>query len=113
MARRFGLISVDDHVQEHPRVWLDRLSLSKWGDRIPQIDDRGGPERWLIDGVPARLDGVGIDGVLSADHSEELCCWEDVPSAAYRPADRLRAMDSDGVDYSVLYPTVAGVGGEN
>ncbi|HTE85757.1 MAG TPA: amidohydrolase family protein, partial [Dehalococcoidia bacterium] len=32
--------------------------------------------------------------------------------AASEPAERLKAMDVDGVDYSVLYPTVAGVAGE-
>ncbi len=113
MDRKFGLISVDDHVQEHPRVWLDRLSLSKWGDRIPQIDDRGGPERWLIDGEPVPMRGVATVGVLSPDHAEDPQHWADVPSAAYVPEQRLRSMDADGVDYSVLYPTVAGVGGEN
>ena len=35
MDFKYGLISVDDHVLEHPRVWADRLSKEKWGDRIP------------------------------------------------------------------------------
>ena len=39
--------------------------------------------------------------------------WEDVPQSAYLPAERLRAMDTDGVAYSVLYPTFAGFSGEN
>ncbi len=39
--------------------------------------------------------------------------WEEVPKAAYVPAERLRAMDADGIAYSVLYPTVAGPAGEN
>ena len=39
--------------------------------------------------------------------------WEEVPKAAYVPAERLRAMDADGIAYSVLYPTVAGAAGEN
>jgi predicted TIM-barrel fold metal-dependent hydrolase len=113
MTRRFGLISVDDHVQEHPHVWLDRLSAARWGDRIPHIDERSGPGRWLIDGVPIPMAGVATVGVLSSDQQELAQRWGDVPASAYVPADRLRAMDSDGVDYSVLYPTVAGVGGEN
>ena len=35
-----------------------------------------------------------------------------MPAAAYMPAERLKAMDAAGVDYSVLYPTVAGLAGE-
>lgn len=46
------------------------------------------------------------------DRATEPQRWEDVPSMAYEPAQRLKAMDTDGVDYSVLYPTVAGIAGE-
>jgi predicted TIM-barrel fold metal-dependent hydrolase len=38
--------------------------------------------------------------------------WEETPKSAYVPAERLRAMDADGVSHSVLYPTVAGFAGE-
>src|SRR5581483_8906728 len=101
MERRFGLISVDDHVQEHPKVWTERLAR-RWGDRAP-----------LIDGEPIPLDGVAQAGVLLMDRRIEPQQWDDVPEAAYVPAQRLKAMDADGVDCSVLYPTIAGVGGEN
>ena len=47
-----------------------------------------------------------------ADRNCEPSRWEDVPSGAYVPAERLKAMDSAGIDYSVLYPTVAGLAGE-
>jgi predicted TIM-barrel fold metal-dependent hydrolase len=35
-----------------------------------------------------------------------------VPAITYKPSERLRAMDVDGVDYSVLYPVVAGRAGD-
>ncbi len=38
--------------------------------------------------------------------------WDEVPSAAYVPAARLKAMDAAGIDGSVLFPTVAGGAGE-
>ncbi|MBM3223387.1 MAG: hypothetical protein FJZ47_06260 [Candidatus Tectomicrobia bacterium] len=34
------------------------------------------------------------------------------PTTTYQPAERLQAMDVDRVDYSVLYPTVAGLAGK-
>jgi predicted TIM-barrel fold metal-dependent hydrolase len=38
--------------------------------------------------------------------------WSEVPASVYDPEERLRAMDAAGIEYAVLYPTVAGVGGE-
>jgi len=71
-----------------------------------------GTERWVVDGQ-LLLDGrAGRAGALMADRNREPSRWEDVPPAAYVPLERLKAMDSAGIDYSVLYPTVAGLAGE-
>lgn len=108
-----GFISVDDHVQEHPEVWTSRLSKSKWGSRIPHIERQAdGTERWTVDGRVLPLTGVAAAGALMADRGCDPQRWEDVPKAAYVPQERLQAMDADGVDYSVLYPTVAGHAGQ-
>jgi uncharacterized protein len=113
MELRHGLISVDDHVQEHPEVWTSRLSREKFGDRIPHVArDRDGNEHWVVDGRRLPLGGVALAGAVTADPGRGIQRWADVPEAAYVPAQRLLAMDSDGVDFSVLYPTVAGGGGE-
>ncbi len=107
------LISVDDHVQEHPEVWTKRLSKSKFGNRIPRVERQGdGTERWIVDGVKLRLNGVAGAGAAMPDRGAEPQRWEDVPKMVYDPRERLKAMDTDGVQYSVLYPTVAGVAGE-
>ena len=113
MELNYGLISVDDHVQEHPEVWTDRMSKSKWGDRIPQVERQpDGTECWVLDGEKLPLAGVASAGAVMADRALEPQRWEDVPRSAYVPTERLKAMDSDGVDYSALYPTVAGLAGE-
>jgi len=54
---KYGLISVDDHVQEHPDVWTARLSHSRWGDRIPHVEENDGAERWVVDSRPLDLPG--------------------------------------------------------
>jgi predicted TIM-barrel fold metal-dependent hydrolase len=113
MQLRYGFISVDDHVQEPPDLWTKRLSKNRWGDRVPRIERDNGVERWvvdgkvLLDGGPARVAG------LMDDRNHEPKRWEDVPPAAYRPDERLKAMDAAGVDCSVLYPSVAGSAGQN
>ncbi len=110
---RHGFISVDDHVQEHPEVWTSRLSRSKWGNRIPHVERQAdGTDRWVVDGRALPLTGVAAAGALMADRAADPQRWEDVPKAAYVPQERLKAMDADGVDYSVLYPTVAGHAGQ-
>ena len=107
-------ISVDDHVQEHPEVWTQRLSRSKWGDRIPHLaKNLDGVERWVIDGRAIPLAGVADCGAAMPDRTVNPQCWADVPTSIYDPKERLKVMDEAGIDYAVLYPTVAGSGGQN
>ena len=113
MQLKYGLISVDDHIQEPPDLWTHRLAKSRWGDRMPRlVRAADGTERWVVDGR-LLLDGrAARAGALMADRNREPSRWTDVPPAAYLPSERLKAMDAAGIDYSVLYPTVAGLAGE-
>jgi uncharacterized protein len=110
---KYGLISVDDHVQEPPDLWTARLSQSRWGDRVPHLEPvADGSQRWVVDGRELLGGHVAQAGAFAADRGREPSCWEEVPPAAYVPAQRLQAMDAAGVDYSALFPTVAGFAGE-
>ena len=113
MELKYGLISVDDHVQEHPEVWTQRMSRTQWGDRIPHIATQpDGTEGWMVDGAKLPMSGVASAGAAMSDRTREPQRWSEVPKVAYDPTARLQAMDVDGVDASVLYPTVAGLAGE-
>ncbi len=113
MALRFGVISADDHVVEPPDLWTSCLSQAKWGDRIPHVAVQSdATERWVIDGQVRLSTSLVSTGALSTDRGSEPQHWSEVPKAAYDPAARLAAMDSDGVDCSVLFPSAAGVSGE-
>jgi len=106
-------ISVDEHIQEHPEVWTKRLSRAKWGDRIPRVErNSDGVEHWIIDGRRIDLAGVADCGAVMPDRTINPQRWSEVPASVYDPEERLRAMDAAGIEYAVLYPTVAGVGGE-
>lgn len=113
MHLKYGLISVDDHVQETPNVWTDRLSRKKWGERVPRIErTKNGAEQWVVD-RQVLVDGrIARVGALMADRNQDPTRWDDVPAPAFIPSERLKAMDAAGIDYSVLYPTVAGLAGE-
>ena len=110
---QYGLISVDDHVQEPPDLWTARLSHSHFGDRVPRLDRSDeGTDRWVADGH-VLLDGhAARAAALMPERNQEPVRWDEVPAAAYRPRARLKVMDEAGVDCSVLYPTVAGFSGE-
>ena len=113
MELKYGFISADDHVQEHPEVWTKRMSKAKWGERIPHIERQpDGSDRWVVDGTKVDLSGVAIAGAAMPDRAREPQRWEEVPGVTYNPRERMAAMDVDGVDYSVLYPSVAGRAGE-
>jgi predicted TIM-barrel fold metal-dependent hydrolase len=118
MDLRFEVISVDDHVVEHPEVWTKRMSKAKFGDRIPQVrKEKDGTERWYVDGKPHTLKGASTPGVAAVrvamvNSGQEPQRWEDVPKETYQAKERLSAMDVDGIDVSVLYPSVAGLAGE-
>jgi len=113
MTAANSFISVDEHIQETPDVWTKRLSKSKWAERIPQIK-RGsdGMDRWIIDGRQLELNGVADCGAAMADRTSNPQHWSDVPASVFDPKERLKMMDQAGIDYAVLYPTIAGCAGQ-
>ena len=48
-----------------------------------------------------------------ADRAQTLNRWDDVPPAIFSAPERLKAMDTDGVDCAVLYPSVERPGGRD
>lgn len=113
MPQAQRLISTVDHVVESPEVWTARLSKSRWGDRIPHIEYSSQEgDAWIVDGRRSPLSECAQVGAVTTDRADAPKRWEDVPPSAYLPAERLKAMDIDGVACSVLYPTLAGCSGE-
>ncbi len=107
------IISAVDRVVEHPEVWTRRLAKSKWGERIPHIE-RGadGADAWVVDGRIIPLSDIAQVGAVMPDRAKTPARWDDIDASAHAPAERIKAMDRDGVDYTVLYPSVAGFSGE-
>jgi uncharacterized protein len=111
MASQF--VSTNEHVIEPPDVWTMRMSKAQWGDRIPHVhvkDD--GTEVWLIDGNEAPLVGAGSAAACMPDRGVEPMKWRDIPTVITNVEERAAAMEARGVSHAVLYPSVAGIGGE-
>lgn len=106
------VISADDHVVEAPGLWIERLPAA-WGERRPHLRVRpNGSEAWVVDGRETPLSEALSIGACLSDRAPGPDRWSDVPPAARSPGARLSAMDADGVDYSVLYPSFAGAAGQ-
>jgi uncharacterized protein len=110
MEIRHGLISSDSHVVTEKSAFTERMSKSKWGNRIPQIvevESKGKlVHRWTVYGKLLQGRGVCNCPAVMNDplRNSYPQRWEDVPSKAYVPSERLEALDADGVDAEVLFP---------
>src|SRR5206468_2815344 len=113
MTDKYKIISAVDRVVEHPEVWTRRLAKSTWGERIPHIE-RGadGADAWVVDGRTIPLSDIAQVGAVMPDRAKTPARWDDIDASAHVPGERIKAMDKDGVDYTVLYPSVAGFSGE-
>ncbi len=109
MSVRHPVIDVDTHITEPPDTWTTRMA-SKWGDAIPRVENVGGYDMWLINGVPYAKPGhtamAGFDGTLP----DAPKTFADMPRAAWDPVARIEHMDANGIQAQVLYPNLGGFG---
>lgn len=111
MNIKYGLISSDSHAQLDRDALTSRMSKTKWGDRIPQVIETTDKnfdhpvERWVVNG---KVQGTSVCNCPAVMNDPERKYypqrWEDVPPKVYDPAERLKALDADGVDGEVLFP---------
>lgn len=112
MEIRYGLISADSHCGFDRNAFTSRMQASKWGERIPQVievEHEGKKvHRWAVYEKP-RGDNVGNCPVLMGDPFPTYPQrWEEVSSKGYDPHERLKALDTDGIDAEVLFPNPPG-----
>ena len=117
MEFKHGLFSGDSHAQLDRDAFTSRMSKKKFGDRIPHVIETTDPKmmskpwdfpvhRWVVNGRvvdnrwPANCPAMMGEG----NRERGAQRWEEVPRAAYDPAERLKFLDQDGVDGEVLYP---------
>ncbi|WP_095046556.1 amidohydrolase family protein [Streptomyces sp. WM6386] len=100
------LISVDDHLIEHPRVWADRLAAKDRdaGPRIIENDE--GSQVWTYEGRV--YPNIGLNAVVGKDPTEwgwDPVRYDDMLPGCYDPAERLKDMDVDGVYAGMAFPS--------
>jgi hypothetical protein len=63
-----AIIDVDSHVTEPPDLWTSRVSVAKWGDRVPHVraNPVDGEQCWYVGDT--RLMGVASSASFPAPH---------------------------------------------
>jgi predicted TIM-barrel fold metal-dependent hydrolase len=105
-------IDSDGHVLEHPTGMVD-YAPKAYQDRIWHIETDGKGVEWiLMNGRRMPANGAALSGTAGMSHEElerayrgELK-YTEVRPAAYNVKPRLEDMSADGIDQSVLYPTM-------
>ena len=105
----YRIISSDNHVFEPRDLWTDRVE-AKYKHRAPHVVRmEDGTDRWFTDGIKGQSALAGAQVGLRFEEPEKLghvSTMEDVRPGGYIPGEQIKDMDADGVDVSILYPTV-------
>ena len=106
----YRVISSDNHVMEPPDLWTDRID-AKFRDRAPHTVREEDGDGWYCDGLRITT-GFGFGGSQTGrrfEAPEKLTAadlFENVRPGGYIPEEQVKDMDLDGVDVSILYPTL-------
>jgi predicted TIM-barrel fold metal-dependent hydrolase len=105
------IVSVDDHLVEHPRVWTDRLPAKfiEAGPRIEEIDNQ---HIWKFEGMG--FPTIGLNAVAGKPPSEwgmDPVRFDEVIPGCYDPVARIADMDVDGVQAALCFPSFPGFAG--
>ena len=99
------LISVDDHVIEPPRVWLDRLP-AKYHDRAPRMAKGERGAVWQYEDKLVHTAGLSVAaGKAKEEFDLEPVSFDDMREGAYDPHARLVDMDRAGILASINFPS--------
>ena len=105
----YRVISSDNHVFEPRDLWTSRVE-PKYRDRaahIVRFED--GSDWWVCDDKKVAHMGTGSQPGVRFEDPEKLTrrdVFENVRPGGYIPEEHVKDLDVDGIDVSVIYPSV-------
>ncbi|HZP31076.1 MAG TPA: amidohydrolase family protein [Acidimicrobiia bacterium] len=109
------VVDADTHFTEPHDLWTSRAPRG-FEDKVPHVVDVDGEPTWTVDGVA--LGRASASSVVRRDgercRGSEFIQWvfDDAHPAAYDVPTRLAVMDEIGIWAQIVYPNVAGFGGQ-
>ena len=106
----YTIVSADNHIMEPPDLWTSRAE-PKFRDRVPHIirREKDGMDWWYCDDLPVLGVGAGAQTGVRFEDPGKLALGdlqENVRPGGYVPEEHVKDMDIDGVDWSIVYPTI-------
>ena len=104
----YRVISSDNHVFEPGDLWTSRAE-SKFKDRMPHVERLEDGDWWIYDGQKHNPISSGTQAGLRFEEPEKLSFEaqvEELRPGGYIPEEHVKDMDIDGIDVSIVYPTI-------
>ena len=112
MPEDVQIVSVDDHVIEHPDVWQERLPAKYKAAGPRNVKDADGNDVWEFEG--RRSYNIGLNAVAGKrreDYGVEPTRFADMLPGCYDPKERVKDMDLEGVQAQLCFPSFPGFAG--
>jgi predicted TIM-barrel fold metal-dependent hydrolase len=112
MTKEFKVIDTDTHIIEPYDLWTSRVSVKKYGDKVPHVkrDEAQQEDSWYFG--PDRT-GAAAGAAHAGWHEYPPMRpkrLDQVDPATYEVNARLKKMDEFGIYAEILYPNVGGFG---
>ena len=104
----YRIISSDNHITEPPDLWISRAE-PKFKDRVPQVMDVDGSEQWVCEGKAYGGVGGGSGEIgfrFEDPGSMGMKLGGELRKGGWIPEEHIKDLDIDGVDISIIYPTI-------
>jgi predicted TIM-barrel fold metal-dependent hydrolase len=112
LASKFKVIDTDTHVIEPYDLWTSRVSVKKFGDKVPHVkwDETNNEDAWFFGSDRV---GAAAGAAMAGYHEyppKRPRRLEDAVPYTWNADARLKRMDETGIHAQILYPNVAGFG---
>ena len=105
----YRVISSDNHVIEPVDLWTGR-GESKFKDHMPHVERLEDSDWWVCDGVKIYPVSAGSNQTGFRFEDPEKLTFEgrleEARPGGYIPEEHVKDMDIDGIDVSIVYPTL-------
>lgn len=104
-------VDADGHVVEHP-TGIAEHAPHAWRDRVWHVEADGDGQEWVVfDGHREKANVYTASAAAGFSEEQKAAAFRgelrytEIPRGAFEAGPRLAALDADGIDLSVLYPT--------